>query len=130
MYEKLKNIRRHYEELSQRLSQPETYENMETCTRLQKEQNQLQPLMETFDAYERCLQTMEEAKALLSDPEFRELAQGELDECKVQKPELEQRLKLLLLPKDPNDERNVILEIRAGVGGEESALFASNLYRM
>ena len=130
MYEKLKNIRRHYEELSQRLSQPETYENMEICTRLQKEQNQLQPLMETFDAYERCLQTMEEAKALLSDPEFRELAQGELDECKVQKPELEQRLKLLLLPKDPNDERNVILEIRAGVGGEESALFASNLYRM
>ena len=130
MYEKLKNIRRHYEELSQRLSQPETYENMETCTRLQKEQNQLQPLMETFDAYERCLQTMEEAKALLSDPEFRELAQGELDECKAQKPELEQRLKLLLLPKDPNDERNVILEIRAGVGGEESALFASNLYRM
>ena len=130
MYEKLKNIRRHYEELSQRLSQPETYENMETCTRLQKEQNQLQPLMETFEAYERCLQTMEEAKALLSDPEFRELAQGELDECKAQKPELEQRLKLLLLPKDPNDERNVILEIRAGVGGEESALFASNLYRM
>lgn len=130
MYEKLKNIRRHYEELSQRLSQPETYENMETCTRLQKEQNQLQPLMETFDAYERCLQTMEEAKALLSDPEFRELAQGELDECKARKPELEQRLKLLLLPKDPNDERNVILEIRAGVGGEESALFASNLYRM
>ena len=130
MYEKLKNIRRHYEELSQRLSQPETYENMETCTRLQKEQNQLQPLMETFEEYERCLQTMEEAKALLSDPEFRELAQGELDECKAQKPELEQRLKLLLLPKDPNDERNVILEIRAGVGGEESALFASNLYRM
>ncbi len=130
MYEKLKQIARHYEELTARLSQPETYEDMAVCTKLQKEQTQLRPLVETFHAYEACLQALQEAKELLADPEFRELAQEELEENKARKETLEQELKILLLPRDPNDERNVILEIRAGVGGEESALFAGNLYRM
>jgi len=130
MLDKLKNIERHYEELSHRLSQPETYENMTVCTRLQKEQTQLRPLVETFQAYEACVRELESAKALLGDPEFRELAQEEFESNRERKAQLEQELKILLLPKDPNDEKNVIVEIRAGVGGEESALFAGNLYRM
>ncbi|MCI6646809.1 MAG: peptide chain release factor 1 [Oscillospiraceae bacterium] len=130
MLDKLKNIEKRYEEIGLRLSQPEAYADMTACARLQKERSQLEPLVETFRAYETCLRDLEGAKALLSDPECRELAQEELEENKRKKEQLEHDLKILLLSKDPNDERNVIVEIRAGVGGEESALFAGNLYRM
>ena len=130
MLDKLKNIEKRYEEIGLRLSQPEAYADMTACARLQKECSQLEPLVETFRAYETCLRDLEGAKALLSDPECRELAQEELEENKRKKEQLEHDLKILLLPKDPNDERNVIVEIRAGVGGEESALFAGDLYRM
>lgn len=130
MLDKLKKIERHYEELTHRLNQPETYENMSLCTRLQKEQTQLRPLVETFREYENCVRALESTKTLLNDPEFRELAQEEFDLNRERKSRLEQELKILLLPRDPNDEKNVIVEIRAGVGGEESALFAGNLYRM
>ena len=130
MLDKLKNIEKRYEEIGLRLSQPEAYADMAACARLQKERSQLEPLVETFRAYETCLRDLEGAKALLSDPECRELAQEELEENKRKKEQLEHDLKILLLPKDPNDERNVIVEIRAGVGGEESALFAGDLYRM
>ncbi|MDD6503276.1 MAG: peptide chain release factor 1 [Oscillospiraceae bacterium] len=130
MLDKLKNIEKRYEEIGLRLSQPEAYADMTACARLQKERSQLEPLVETFRAYETCLRDLEGAKALLSDPECRELAQEELEENKRKKEQLEHDLKILLLPKDPNDERNVIVEIRAGVGGEESALFAGDLYRM
>ena len=130
MLDKLKNIEKRYEEIGLRLSQPEAYADMTACARLQKERSQLEPLVETFRAYETCLRDLEGAKALLSDPECRELAQEELEENKRKKEQLEHDLKILLLPKDPNDERNVIVEIRAGVGGEESALFAGELYRM
>ena len=130
MLDKLKNIEKRNEEIGLRLSQPEAYADMAACARLQKERSQLEPLVETFRAYETCLRDLEGAKALLSDPECRELAQEELEENKRKKEQLEHDLKILLLPKDPNDERNVIVEIRAGVGGEESALFAGDLYRM
>lgn len=130
MLDKLKQIEKRYEEIAQRLSQPDVYEDVSGFTKLQKEQNQLTPLVETYRAYLRCVSALNGAKELLTDPEFRELAQAELEENKARKAELEQELKILLLPKDPNDERNVIVEIRAGVGGEESALFAHSLYRM
>lgn len=130
MLDKLKQIEKRYEEIAQRLSQPDVYEDVAGFTKLQKEQNQLTPLVETYRAYLRCVSALDGAKELLADPELRELAQAELEENKAHKAELEQELKILLLPKDPNDERNVIVEIRAGVGGEESALFAHSLYRM
>lgn len=130
MLDKLKYIEKHYEEITQRLNQPDIYEDVTEFTKLQKEQNQLTPLVESYRAYLRCVSALEEAKELLTDPELRELAQMELEENKVRKAALEQELKVLLLPKDPNDEKNVIVEIRAGVGGEESALFAGSLYRM
>ena len=130
MFDKLKQIEKRYEEIAQRLSQPDAYDDVARFTKLQKEQNQLCPLVETYRAYQQCVSALEGAKELLNDPEFRELAQAELEESKEKKAQLEQELKILLLPKDPNDERNVIVEIRAGVGGEESALFAHSLYRM
>lgn len=130
MLDKLKQIEKRYEEIAQRLSQPDIYEDVAGFTKLQKEQNQLTPLVEAYRAYLRCVSALDDAKELLTDPELRELAQMELEENKARKAELEQQLKILLLPKDPNDERNVIVEIRAGVGGEESALFAHSLYRM
>lgn len=130
MLDKLKQIEKRYEEIAQRLNQPDVYEDVAGFTKLQKEQNQLAPLIETYRAYQQCVSALEGAKELLNDPEVRELAQTELEENKARKAKLEQELKVLLLPKDPNDEKNVIVEIRAGVGGEESALFAHSLYRM
>ena len=130
MLEKLKNIARRYEEIQHRLNQPETYDDVAASTKLQKEQNKLEPLMETYRAYLTAVQTMEEAEMLFGDPEFRELAKEEFEQAKEDRARLEHELKILLLPKDPNDDKNVIVEIRGGVGGEESALFAAKLYRM
>ena len=130
MLEKLKQVQKRYEEIQHRLNQPETYDNVEESTRLQKEQNRLEPLMDTYAAYEKAVQTLEDAQELMEDPELKDFAQEEYQQAKEDITRLEHELKLLLLPKDPNDERNVIVEIRAGVGGEESALFAAKLYRM
>ena len=130
MLEKLKHIERRYEEIQHRLNQPETYDDVTLSTKLQKEQNQLEPLIETYRSYLAAEQTIEDAELLMNDPEFRELAKEEFEQAKEDRERLEHELKLLLLPKDPNDEKNVIVEIRAGVGGEESALFAAKLYRM
>ena len=130
MLDKLKNIARRYEEIQHRLNQPETYDDVAASTKLQKEQNKLQPLMETYEAYLAAVQTMEDAELLMADPEFRELAKEEFEQSKEDRARLEHELKILLLPKDPNDDKNVIVEIRGGVGGEESALFAAKLYRM
>ncbi|MBQ3256346.1 MAG: peptide chain release factor 1 [Oscillospiraceae bacterium] len=130
MLDKLKNIARRYEEIQHRLNQPETYDDVAGSTKLQKEQNKLEPLMKTYEAYLSAVQTMEDAELLMGDPEFRELAKEEFEQAKEDRARLEHELKILLLPKDPNDDKNVIVEIRGGVGGEESALFAAKLYRM
>lgn len=98
--------------------------------KLNKEQTELQPLVETYRTYLRTQQSHREAESLLSDPEMKELAQEEWRQSKEELERLEHQLKILLLPKDPNDDKNVIVEIRAGVGGEEAALFAHSLYRM
>ena len=130
MLDKLKVIEQRYQEVEARLSDNATYSDPALAARLNKEQRELQPLMETYRAYLQAQRTMEESQTLFSDPDLGELAHEEFASAKAALPELENQLKILLLPKDPNDDKNVIVEIRAGVGGEEAALFAADLYRM
>ena len=119
-----------YQELEARLAANETYSDPELVSRLNREQRELEPLVTAYRALCRARSDLAEAEELLSDPEMRELAQQELAQAMEDIERLEREIKILLLPKDPNDGKNVILEIRAGVGGEESALFAHSLTRM
>ena len=133
MFDKLDDILIHYEELMQELNNPSVTEDQNRFRKLMKEQADLADLVETYTQYKKAKQTVEDSLALLeeeSDEEMREMAKEELSEAKKQIEALEQELKILLLPKDPNDDKNIILEIRAGAGGDEAALFASELYRM
>ncbi len=130
MLDKLSAIEAKYSQIEARLATPETYDDPDQVAKLNKEQTELQPLVETYRTYRRRQEDREQAQELLTDPEMRELAQEELHQANQDLERLEQELQILLLPKDPNDEKNVILEIRAGVGGEEAALFAHTLYRM
>ncbi len=130
MQDKLAAIEAKYSQIEARLSASETYEDPALVAKLNKEQTELQPLVETYRPYLRTQQSHREAESLLSDPEMKELAQEEWRQSKEELERLEHQLKILLLPKDPNDDKNVIVEIRAGVGGEEAALFAHSLYRM
>ena len=130
MLDKLEAIEAKYSQIEARLGAPETYGDPELVARLNKEQTELQPLVETFRHYQAVREARAQAQQLLSDPEMRELAQEEYHQAGQELEELEQQLRILLLPRDPNDGKNVILEIRAGVGGEEAALFAHSLYRM
>ena len=117
----------------QELGEPNVTENQDRFRKLMKEQADLAPLVEAYKAYKQAKQDIEDSLALLeeeSDEEMRELAKEELSDAKKRVEELEQELKILLLPKDPNDDKNIILEIRAGAGGDEAALFAAELYRM
>ena len=130
MQEKLYKLELHYQTLEARLGASETYEDPALVARLNKEQRELAPLIETYRAYVKRGQDLKQAEELLSDPDMKELAREEFSAAKEDLARLEQELKILLLPTDPNDSRNVIVEIRAGVGGEEAALFAGSLYRM
>ncbi len=130
MEEKLAAIEAKYSQIEARLAAPETYDDPALAAKLNQEQAELQSVVETFRDYKRAQASKEEAQALLSDPEMRELAQEEYQQALDDLERLEGELKILLLPKDPNDSKNVIVEIRAGVGGEEAALFAHSLYRM
>lgn len=132
MLEKLKTIESRYEELTSLLMDPAVLSNLAELQKYSKEQAELQSLVEKIRQYTKLLSDMEGTEDLLKggDGDLRELAQTELDELKKRKPEIEEELKIMLLPKDPRDEKNVILEIRAGTGGEEAALFASNLFKM
>lgn len=130
MLDKLTAIEAKYSQIEARLAAPETYGDPAQVAKLNKEQAELQPLVETFRTYQRTLEGRDQARELLSDPEMRELAQEEYQQALSDLERLEQELQILLLPKDPNDAKNVIVEIRAGVGGEEAALFAHSLYRM
>lgn len=115
------------------LSEPDVANDPNRFRKLMKEQSDLQPIVDAYKEYKACKQTIEDSLAILdeeSDEEMRELAKEELNEAKSRLGELEQKLKILLLPKDPNDDKNVIVEIRAGAGGEEAALFAAEIYRM
>ena len=130
MLTKLAHIEAKYSQIEARLNAPETYNDPALVTRLNQEQNELQPLVETYRTYQTACDRCEEAKLLLTDPEMKDLAQEELLTAKADMERLEHELQILLLPKDPNDGKNVIVEIRAGVGGEEAALFAHSLHRM
>ena len=130
MLDKLAAIEAKYSQIEARLAAPETYDDPAQVAKLNKEQNELAPVVETYRQYLRAQEQKEESEALLSDPEMKELAQEEFLQAKADLERLEQELQILLLPKDPNDGKNVIMEIRAGVGGEEAALFAHSLYRM
>ncbi|MEF2699604.1 MAG: peptide chain release factor 1 [Oscillospiraceae bacterium] len=130
MLEKLKQVESRFSEIESKLTDPTYYSDPAAFQRLCREQKELQPVVETYRAYQKCGDELEQARALLNDPELHDMAQEEFEAAKARRAELEQALRLLLLPRDPNDERNVILEIRSGVGGEESALFAHSLYRM
>lgn len=130
MLDKLTALEAKYSQIEARLAAPETYEDPGLVAKLNKEQAELQPLVDTFRTYQRTLEARDQARELMGDPEMKELAQEEYQQALDELPRLERELQILLLPKDPNDGKNVIVEIRAGVGGEEAALFAHSLYRM
>lgn len=130
MLEKLKAIEQRLTEVEQQLSDPAVYGDRDRLTALSREQKELTPVVACYRAYLRAQDTAREAEEMLSDPELRALAQEELAGARADMERLQEELKRLLLPRDPNDEKNVILEIRAGIGGEEGALFAADLLRM
>ena len=133
MFDKLEDLLRHYEELMNTLSEPDVANDPVRFKKLMKEQSDLAPIVEAYTEYKKCKQNIEDSLLMLeeeSDEEMRELAKEELNDSKARLEELENELKILLLPKDPNDDKNVIVEIRAGAGGEEAALFAAEIYRM
>lgn len=130
MMEKLRALDLHYADVEARLSAPETYEDPALVARLNKEQRELEPVVMAYRAYQRRRQDLEDAEALMGDPDMKELAQEEYQQAREELARLEEEIKVLLLPRDPNDDKNVIVEIRAGVGGEEAALFAHSLFRM
>ncbi len=133
MFDKLEDILIRYEEIMNQLSEPDVANDSNRFRKLMKEQSDLAPIVEAYKAYKQAKQNIEDSLAMLdeeSDEEIRELAKEELNESKEKVEELENKLKILLLPKDPNDDKNVIVEIRAGAGGDEAALFAAEIYRM
>lgn len=133
MFDKLEDLVARLEEVLQELSSPEAVADQDRYRSLMKEQNELTPIVEKYKEYKAAREGIEESLTLLEeekDEEMRELAKEELESCKEKAAETEQEIKILLLPKDPNDERNVIVEIRGGAGGDEAALFAADLFRM
>ncbi len=133
MFEKLEDVRHRQEEILRMLGEPNTAGDPAQMQKLMKEQAELQPVVDAYTAWKKNCQVIEESTELLSgeeDPEMRDMLKEELASAKKQDEELTQKLRILLLPKDPNDEKNVIMEIRAGAGGDEAALFASEIYRM
>ena len=133
MFDRLDDLLIRYEELMGELQEPDVANDPERFKKLMKEQSDLAPIIEAYREYKKCKQNIEDSLLLLeeeSDEEMKELAKEELSESRKRVEELEQELKVLLLPKDPNDDKNVIVEIRAGAGGDEAALFAAEIYRM
>lgn len=133
MFDRLEDIIRRYEDITMMLGDPSVVSDQEKFRSLMKEQKSLEALVECYKEYKDTRQTIEDSLQLLdeeSDPEMKEMLREELSDAKDKIPELEEKLKILLLPKDPNDEKNVIVEIRAGVGGDEAALFAADMFRL
>ena len=133
MFDKLEDLRIRLDEILNELQEPDVANDQNRFRKLMKEQNDLTPIVVAYNEYKECKQAIEDSLEMLeeeSDEEMRELAKEELNDNKKRVEELEQELKILLLPKDPNDEKNVIVEIRAGAGGDEAALFAAEIYRM
>lgn len=133
MFDKLEDLLIRYEEIMGELHEPTVTENQERFRKLMKEQSDLTPLVEAYTEYKKCRQDVEDSLSMLeeeSDEEMRDMIKETLNDSRKRVEELEQELKILLLPKDPNDDKNVIVEIRAGAGGDEAALFAAEMYRL
>jgi peptide chain release factor 1 len=133
MLNRLEKVKERYEEVTRLLSDPTVVSNQQRFRELSKEHSDLAPLMKSYDAYRKLKKDLVELKEIMgtsSDPEMKQLAFSELDETKVKLQAVEDELKVLLIPRDPNDSKNVIVEIRAGTGGDEAALFAADLFRM
>ena len=133
MLEQLQQVEARYAEMAERALQPDFYNDPKAATRLLKEQKQLEPVVNAYRAYQKTKQEQQDLRDMLDgplDPDLRDLCQEEFSQTKDRLEELERELTILLLPRDPNDDKDVIVEIRGGVGGEESALFAHSLYRM
>ncbi|MBO6232463.1 MAG: peptide chain release factor 1 [Clostridia bacterium] len=130
MFDKLETVEKRYEEITKLISDPEVIANQTEWQKLMKEHASIEEIVLKFREYKKTKQTMEEAEEMMQDKELKELAEAEFYEAKEQLPKIEEELKILLIPKDPDDDKNIICEIRAGAGGEEAALFAGTLFRM
>ena len=130
MFEKLEAVEKRYEELTKLIADPEVISNQAEWQKLMKEHASIEDIVMKFREYKKTKQTMEEAEELMQDPEMKELAESEYYSAKEELPKIEEELKILLIPKDPDDDKNIICEIRAGAGGEEAAHFAVTLFRM
>jgi peptide chain release factor 1 len=134
MFEKLELMEQKYEEISEKLSDPNVVNDNKTYTQLMREYKNMTPIIEKYREYKKSAENLDEAKELLDggglDKDFKEMVQAELEQSKEDTERITEELKILLLPKDPNDDKNVIIEIRGGAGGEEASLFANSLYRM
>jgi len=130
MFEKLEAVEKRYEELTKMISDPEVISNQAEWQKLMKEHASIEDIVIKFREYKKVKQSMKEAEELMQDPEMKELAELEFYDSKEKLPKIEEELKILLIPKDPDDDKNIICEIRAGAGGEEAALFAGTLFRM
>ena len=133
MFDRLEDTVNRYEDITAELGNPDVVNDQEKFRKLMKEQSSLAPLIETYTEYKNCKKTIEDSLDILdeeTDEELKEMAKEELNESKARVEELEHELKILLLPKDPNDDKDIVVEIRAGAGGEEAALFAAELFRM
>lgn len=131
--EKLKDIKEKFDKINEQLSDPELVQNQEKVIKLSKERSDLLEIIEAYDEFNVLIKNIEGNKELIDsgdDDEIVEMAQAELDDLEEKQVELEERIKLLLIPKDPNDNKNIIMEVRAGTGGDEAGIFANDLYRM
>ena len=130
MFQKLEAVEKRYDDLNKKIADPEIIANTHEWTEYMKEHAEIEEIALKYKEYKKKEQALKEAEEMMNDPEMKELAEEEASKARVKIPKLEEELKLLLIPKDPDDDRNIICEIRAGAGGEEAALFAGTLYRM
>ena len=130
MFQKLEDVEKKYIDLTEKISDPEVISRQNEWKVMMKEHSELEPIVEKYREYKKVEKNLEEEKEMMNDPELKELAETEMLEAKEKLPKIEEELKILLIPKDPDDDKNVICEIRGGAGGDEAALFAGTLYRM
>ncbi len=130
MFQKLEDVEKKYIDLTEKISDPEVISRQNEWKVMMKEHSELEPIVEKYREYKKVEKNLEEAKEMMNDPELKELAETEMLEAKEKLPKIEEELKILLIPKDPDNDKNVICEIRGGAGGDEAALFAGTLYRM
>ena len=130
MFQKLEDVEKRYDDLTEKISNPEIIAQNKEWQKMMKEHSELTPIVEKYREYKKMVQSIKENEEMLNDPELKELAQEEIKSAKEKLPQIEEEIKILLIPKDPDDDKNTICEIRAGTGGEEAALFAGELFRM